>query len=117
MYNPPMNELKTLSCKRSHCPIACALDIFGDKWTLLVIRDIYFGKQTFKALQSSLEKIASNLLAERLKRLEMGGIIVKELYQDRPKRYSYHLTEKGKDLEPVLKSLTNWSKKHIPETH
>jgi len=117
MYNLPMNQLKTISCKRSQCPIACVLDVFGDKWTLLVIRDISLGKHTYKELQDSVEKIPTNLLAERLKRLEQGGIIVKELYQERPKRYSYKLTEKGSDLEPILISLTNWSNKYILDTN
>lgn len=104
------------SCHRSHCPVSCILEIVGDKWTLLVVRDLLFGKHTFKELQASPEKIPTNILADRLKRLEKSGLVRRELYQERPKRYAYYLTEKGRDLEPVMLSLIVWSNKHIPDT-
>lgn len=107
---------KVGSCNRSHCPISCILEIVGDKWTLLVVRDLLFGKHTFKELQASPEKVPTNILADRLKRLEKGGLVRRELYQERPKRYAYYLTEKGKDLEPVMVSLIVWSNKYIPDT-
>ena len=71
---------KSTSCKRSACPVACTLDLLGDKWTLLVIRDLLLGKHTFTAFQASPEKIPSNILAERLKRLEHEGVVRRELY-------------------------------------
>ncbi|MEJ2453107.1 MAG: helix-turn-helix domain-containing protein [Candidatus Thiodiazotropha sp.] len=104
------------ACHRSRCPVACVLDIIGDKWTLLVVRDLFFGRHTFKELQNSLERIPTNILADRLKRLEQQQIIRRELYQSRPKRYRYHLTEKGRDLGPVMQSLIGWSKKYIADT-
>lgn len=105
------------NCKRSVCPVACMLDVLGDKWTLLVVRDILFGKHTFKELQQSPEKIPSNILADRLKRLQKEKIIERTLYQERPKRYAYNLTEKGRDLGPVMKSMITWSNKYNPDTH
>ena len=105
------------NCQRSRCPVSCILEIIGDKWTLLVVRDLLFDNHTFKDLQSSAEKIPTNILADRLKRLEHSGLVRRELYQERPKRYAYYLTEKGQDLEPVMRSLIVWSNKHIPDTY
>ena len=111
------DEKDSIDCRRSRCPVSCALEIIGDKWTLLVIRDLFFGKHTFKELQSSPERIPTNILADRLKKLEQSGLVHRELYQPRPKRYAYYLTDKGMDLEPVMRSLVIWSNKHIPETY
>ncbi|MDQ0302235.1 winged helix-turn-helix transcriptional regulator [Ancylobacter polymorphus] len=94
---------------RSRCSIARALEIIGDRWTLLVIRDLmWHGKDTFLALQGSEERIPANLLAQRLKRLEALGILRREAYQQRPVRYRYLLTEEGLSLEPVLLELMAW---------
>lgn len=106
----------TADCHRSKCPVSCILEIVGDKWTLLVVRDILYGNHTFKDLQASPEKISTNILADRLKRLELSGLVRREMYQERPKRYTYYLTEKGLDLEPVMRSLIVWSNKHIADT-
>lgn len=103
-------------CKRSRCPVACTLDLLGDKWTLLVVRDLLFDRHTFKALQSSPERIPSNILADRLKRLEREGILQRKLYQDRPPRYTYHLTPKGRSLGPVLQAMLAWGSTHVPGT-
>lgn len=102
--------------KRSICPIACTLDIIGDKWTLLVIRDLSLGKKTYREFQESPEGIPTNILAERLKRLESHGIIEKHPYQERPVRYAYQLTQKGKALGPILKDTVKWGLKYIPGT-
>lgn len=111
------NQKKTAEgCQRSRCPVSCILEIIGDKWTLLVIRDLFLGRHTFKSLQTSPEKIPTNILSERLKRLETTGLIRRELYQERPKRYAYYLTEKGQDLGPVMVSMMKWSNKYIPDT-
>ena len=104
-------------CQRSHCPVSCLLELIGDKWTLLVVRDLLFDHHTYKELQSSPEKIPTNILADRLKRLEKNGLVRRELYQERPKRYAYYLTKKGQDLEPVMNSMIVWSNKHIPDTY
>ena len=102
--------------KRSRCPAACALDIAGDKWTLLVVRDLLRGRTTYGALAASPEGIPTNILADRLARLEDAGIIASEPYQDRPVRYAYSLTPKGRDLGDVVLALVRWGRKHIPGT-
>jgi len=104
------------SCHRSKCPVSCILEIIGDKWTLLVVRDLLFGRHTFKELQASPENIPTNILADRLKKLESSGLIRRELYQEKPKRYAYHLTEKGSDLQPIMHSMMLWSNKYVPDT-
>ena len=99
---------------RSSCSIARTLEIVGDKWTLLVIRDLlWHGKQTFQALQESAEGIPTNILSDRLKRLESWGLVRRELYQSRPVRYAYHLTEGGCSLEPVLLQIMAWGHAHL----
>ncbi len=81
---------------RSRCAVACTLDLVGDKWSLLVVRDLFRGSATYGKLQNSFEGIPTNILADRLKKLEEAGIIAKSAYQERPVRYSYELTKKGK---------------------
>ncbi|GAB3517370.1 winged helix-turn-helix transcriptional regulator [Photobacterium alginatilyticum] len=90
-----------------------SLDIVGDKWTLVVLRDLHCGKKTYNDLVNSPEKIPTNRLAERLKRLEAEGIISKVAYQHRPKRYEYLLTQKGKDILPILQELARWGNKYV----
>jgi len=102
------------ACQRSSCGVACTLDLLGDKWTLLVVRDLMLGKQTYSEMQASDEGIPSNILADRLKRLQAEGIISKTSYQERPRRYAYHLTGKGRDLMPVLRSMVQWANKYVP---
>ena len=100
---------------RSACPIANALDLLGDRWTLLVIRDLLFlGKRRFGELLSSPEGIPTNILSDRLRRLEEGGLVEKVAYQLRPPRYEYQLTPKGMDLLPVLRTMVEWSLRHLP---
>ena len=101
---------------RSACPISNALDIIGDKWTLLIIRDIFLGKHLYRQLMQSPEGIASNILANRLKRLEQAQFISKRAYQFKPVRYEYHLTQKGQDLQTVLQAMAKWGLEHVPGT-
>ncbi len=102
-------------CKRSVCPIANTLDLIGDKWTLLVVRDLLFmGKRLYGEIAQSPEGIPSNILADRLKRLEKAGLVTRKPYQNRPVRYEYRLTPKGADLFPVLKEMVRWAGRHIP---
>jgi DNA-binding HxlR family transcriptional regulator len=101
---------------RSPCAVACTLDLVGDKWSLLVVRDLLRGKVTYGELQNSLEGIPTNILADRLKKLEQARLIAKSAYQEHPVRYAYGLTEKGKALSDVLLALVRWGKKHIPGT-
>lgn len=104
------------SFARSACAIANSLDIVGDKWSLLVVRDLLYGKRTYGELANSPERIPTNILADRLKRLEAAGIIVSTPYQERPTRYAYTLTPKGNGLGEVLLAFVRWGKKHIPGT-
>ena len=101
---------------RSPCPIASTLDVVGDKWSLLVIRDMLRGKQTYSELLESPERIPTNLLADRLDRLERAGLISSSAYQQRPVRYAYVLTDKGIALGEVLKAYVQWGKRYIPGT-
>ena len=103
--------------RRSGCPISYALDILGDKWTLLVIRDLVFkGKQNFRDFLASPEKIASNILASRLKMLEKRGIISRRADPASARKIIYGLTAKGTDLLPVLLELIRWGARHDAKT-
>ncbi len=102
--------------KRSRCPAACALDIAGDRWTLLVVRDLLRGRHTFKELLAADEGIPTNILADRLKKMEEAGLIEAKPYQDKPVRWRYELTAKGRDLGHVLGAMARWGKKHIRGT-
>lgn len=101
---------------RSACAIANSLDVVGDKWSLLVVRDLLHGKRTYGELADSPERIPTNILADRLKRLEAAGIIVSAPYQEHPVRYSYTLSPKGRALGDVLLAFVRWGKEHIPGT-
>lgn len=109
---------RTSGLRRSLCPIANALDLIGDKWTLLIVRDLLFlGKRQYRELAASPEAIPSNILADRLKRLERAGLIDRTPYQERPVRHEYALTPRGTDLKPVLLALIAWGNRHIPGTY
>jgi DNA-binding HxlR family transcriptional regulator len=102
---------------RSRCPIAGALDLMGDAWTLLVIRDLmFYDKHRFADFLDSPEGISTNILAERLKRLEERGLVERRRYQERPPRDEYYLTIKGHDLLPVLRELIKWGQTHVAGT-
>jgi DNA-binding HxlR family transcriptional regulator len=104
--------------QRSICPIANTLDLIGDKWTLLVVRDLlFFGKRLYGELAQSPETIPTNILADRLRRLEKAGLVSKRPYQRHPVRYEYRLTRKGDDLGPILKELVRWGNRHVPGTY
>ncbi len=95
---------------RSNCPINFILETFGDKWTLLVVRDLMFkGKKYYGEFLESDEKISTNILAERLQRLESQGVITKEKDPDHKSKFIYALTEKGKALLPIMLEVTQWS--------
>lgn len=98
------------------CPVASTLELLGDRWTLVVVRDLHLGKRRFSQFQESPEGIPTNLLTERLRRLEGLGIVERRSYQERPVRYEYHLTEKGRELQPVLRALRLWGLKHVSGT-
>ena len=99
--------------RRSGCPVSLALERFGDRWSLLVIRDLMVrGYRTFKEFQNSGEGIATNILADRLKKLEGFGIITATVGNDDARRVNYRLTEKGIDLAPLLLELLIWGARH-----
>jgi DNA-binding HxlR family transcriptional regulator len=102
---------------RSHCPISLALDVIGDKWSLLIIRDLMFaGKRHYRELLQSDEGISSNILAERLKRLVESGVLTKVDDPTHKQKAIYSLTPMGVDLLPVVAQLGIWGRKHLPVT-
>lgn len=105
-----------MKTNRSACPIANLLDIVGDKWTLLVIRDLFLGKSRFAEFAESDEQMPTNILAERLKRMEKLGLLKKNPYQKNPVRFEYFLTEKGKALEPILNEMVSWGLQYVKGT-
>lgn len=100
---------------RSECALSTALDVIGDKWSLLVVRDMCMKKSRYGDFLSSPEGIPTNILANRLRRLEETGILEKRPYQLKPLRYEYFLTTKGANLLPVIQQLAIWAHQHIPE--
>jgi DNA-binding HxlR family transcriptional regulator len=101
---------------RSPCPIACSLDILGDKWTLLIVRDLIFGRSRFKEMVLSPEKPPTNILAERLNRLLANGIVERTASSDGTKHLAYKLTDKGIALKPILETVRDWGLNWIPGT-
>src|SRR5207248_1285461 len=95
------------------CPVAQTLDILGDRWTLLIIRDLFLGRTKFAEFQASLQGIPTNLLGDRLKQLEEHGIVARRFYSEHPPRAEYVLTEKGRALDPVLGALTDWGSRYL----
>lgn len=99
------------------CNIAQTLNIIGDKWTLLILRQLMVGRGTYKEIKDKLQGIPSNLLSNRLKNLEQDELITSELYQNHPPRYKYVLTESGMDLGDVFNSIIIWGEKHLQKCH
>ncbi len=111
------NRLLMTLPSRSPCPVACTLDLIGDRWTLLIIRDMMFcGKQRFEEFLESPEGISTNILASRLKLLEELGLVEKQPYSNHSRRMNYQLTDEGKSLRPVLKVMAAWGLKHLDGT-
>ena len=97
------------------CPVSCALDIVGDKWTLLVVRDLIFRcKRCFENLQNSPEKIATDILSDRLGKLEAAGMVLRQPHPDPGCTVVYAVTEKCLDLVPIIMELIRWGAKHVP---
>jgi DNA-binding HxlR family transcriptional regulator len=105
-------------CRHSGCGLAYSLDIFGDKWTLVVVRDLIFtGKRYFGEFMASPEKMASNILSDRLKRLEESGIVSKTQDPENESKFIYELTQKGKELIPLVLEIMIWGAKHDPNSN
>ena len=103
--------------RRSDCPISYALDLFGDKWTLLIIRDMLFKrKRRYSEFAQSEERIATNVLADRLSNLEAWGLVTKQIDPKNRRHLIYRLTDKALDLAPVLVEMIVWSAKYDPNT-
>ena len=98
--------------KRSACPVSRTLDVLGDRWSLLVVRDLMRGKRRFADFLESKEGIPTNTLAERLKRLVRAGIVESQRYNDHPPRVEYVLTPKGEDLRPMIRAMVDWGVRH-----
>jgi DNA-binding HxlR family transcriptional regulator len=101
---------------RSGCPIANALELIGDRLTMLILRDLCIGKKRYSEFRASPEEISTNILADRLVMMEESGLVSAKPYQKRPVRLEYKLTEKGLALLPTLQELCRWGNKHIPDT-
>ncbi|AYN06554.1 helix-turn-helix domain-containing protein [Flavobacterium sp. 140616W15] len=100
--------------KRSDCPVSCSLDVWGDKWSLLIVRDLMFSKQcTYGDFLKSDEKIATNILASRLQTLEANGIISKSDHPESKAKVLYKLTPKGIDLVPIMIEINLWAEKYF----
>lgn len=96
-----------------YCPVARALDIIGDRWTILILRDLLLdGRRRFQDLQQSLEGISPNTLSERLKALLESGIVERHFYEEHPPRAEYLLTKKGRSVAPVLRALKEWGEEN-----
>lgn len=95
------------------CPVARGLSVVGDRWTMLVLRDCFLGIRRFEQMQERLG-ITRHILADRLRKLEAAGVLRREVYQQRPLRHEYRLTERGKALYPLLVTLIDWANVHVP---
>jgi DNA-binding HxlR family transcriptional regulator len=99
--------------KGLYCPIARTLKIIGERWTILIIRDLLIeGRARFQSLLESLQGISPNTLSARLKRLENAGVVIKKIYQGNPPRAEYVLTKQGEELGSVVSALYDWGKAH-----
>jgi DNA-binding HxlR family transcriptional regulator len=108
--------LQAKRLKRSDCPLSCALDLIGDKWSLLIVRDLLFGSSRYSELAAAGEGIPTNILAQRLKQLEQGGIIERRPSAKPRSRYDYCLTKAGLKLVPAVKALAEWGHSEIAGT-
>lgn len=107
MFKKPVEE------RRSGCPVSVSLEVFGDRWSLLIVRDMMVrGNKTFKEFLASGEGIATNILAGRLRRLVEAGIVITESHASDGRKVNYRLTEKGIDLAPILLDMLLWGAKH-----
>ncbi|MEO1696483.1 MAG: helix-turn-helix domain-containing protein [Planctomycetota bacterium] len=101
---------------RSHCPLSGALDLVGDKWTLLILRDLSMGKSRYSEFEESPERVPSNLLASRLRMMVEEGLVEKALYSNHSGRFEYRLTPKGRGLLPAMHALARWAIEHVDGT-
>ena len=105
-----------MNARQTPCPVARTLDLIGDRWSLLIIRDLLYGRSHFKEFRASPEKIASNILADRLRRLTQHGLIESYPSPSSSGKRAYRLTEKGSSLKNLLREFAHWGLANIPET-
>ncbi|MGZ3305966.1 MAG: winged helix-turn-helix transcriptional regulator, partial [Asticcacaulis sp.] len=103
---------RSANYSRENCPAAACLEVVGEPWTLLIVRDALSGKTRFEQWQDGLG-LARNVLASRLKTLTLHGIFEANLYCERPPRYEYLLTEKGRELAPLILHMAQWGRRHV----
>lgn len=114
-HPPVVPRSRSPADRRSDCPISSALDVLGDRWSLIIVRDLVFkGLREFGQFLGADEGISTNILSERLERLQCAGIIVRSDHPEDGKKYVYRLTEKGVDLIPLLIQLVLWGAKYTP---
>lgn len=101
---------------RSGCPIASTMELVGDRWSLVILRDMVNGKSRFSEFLDSPERIATNVLTDRLRAMEQAGLAKRKPYSERPLRFQYELTRKGRGLLPVLQEICRWGNRFIPGT-
>ncbi len=111
-----MKKKIQLHTRRSICPVACTLDLIGDKWTMLIIRDLFLGRSQFRDFCRSPEGIATNILSKRLTRLVDYGMVERYPSPVKAGTDAYRLSRKGQTLIPVLESISNWGLEHIEGT-
>ena len=112
LRSPSRSKPRRATVRRSRCPVACTLDALGDRWSLLVVRDVMRGKTRYAEFVDSPEGIPTNILADRLRRLVSCGIIKSRRYSEHPPRFEYSLTAKGEDLRPVMRAMVDWGIRH-----
>lgn len=110
---PELPEARTYT-SQDHCPVARTLGVVGDRWTILVLRDLSWGRRRFAGLLNALEGISTNLLSDRLKRLEASNMVERVFYSEHPPRQEYRLTQKGKAFVPVLLALKDYGENWEP---
>jgi DNA-binding HxlR family transcriptional regulator len=116
MRRSPEQRKKTRRARRSDCAVACTLDLVGDRWTLLVVRDLVSGKRYFDEFLRSPEGIATNVLSARLTALQQGGFIEKMSDPSDQRRHAYQFTKEGLALRELLGSVASWGHKYLPAT-
>ncbi|MCK7565564.1 winged helix-turn-helix transcriptional regulator [Marinobacter xestospongiae] len=100
-----------------YCPLARGLELVGDRWSLVILREMALGRHRYGQFSEVAEAIPTNILASRLRKLSDHGLIRKVLYQERPRRYEYHFTSRGAALLPVMQALAQWGSDQLPECY
>ena len=106
--------MKWSELAQADCSVARSVAVIGDRWTLMILRDLFLGVRRFEAFEERLG-ISRSIIAERLKRLTDEGVVRREAYQDRPVRHEYRLTEKGLSLHPVIMAIVHWGDVHYAD--